>query len=88
MRLKDGFLVHSGGSESFLIPSGAVSFSGLVRGNAVLGVLLSKLEKGATREELVAALAAEYDAPVDRLRADVDKLLTELRSIDALEEGT
>ena len=86
MKLKDGFIVHAGESESFLVPAGGVAFSGLVKGNAVLGELLALLEKGASEEELTAALAAKYDAPAERLHQDVETLLTELRGIGALEE--
>ncbi len=85
MKLKDGFLVHSNDSESFLIPSGGVAFSGLVKGNAVLGTLLARLEQGATEDELTAALAEKYDAPAERLAQDVRRFLNELRAIGALE---
>ena len=86
MKLKEGFIVHSTDSESFLVPAGGVGFSGIVKGNAVLGDILACLEKGATEQEMTDALCEKYDAPAEKLRGDVDKVIAELRNIGALEE--
>ena len=85
MKLKEGFIVHSTDSESFLVPAGGVGFSGLVKGNAVLGDILKLLEKGATAEELTKALGEKYDAPPEKLRRDVDRAIRSLREIGAIE---
>ena len=44
------------------------------------------LKEGTTKEELLQKLADTYDAPVEKLEADLDKILEKLRSIDAIEE--
>ncbi len=86
MKLKENFIVQTIEDEAMLVPLGGETFCGIVRGNAVLGELLSLLEKGTTREEIVSTLAERYDAPAEVLERDADEALAELRSIGALEE--
>ena len=49
-------------------------------------LLWRHLVEGTTRDELVAALAAEYELPEDRAGADVDAFLADLRRRELLEE--
>ena len=86
MKLKDAFLVHNTDRESFLVPTGAAEFSGLVRGNAVFGRILELLTSETGEEEIVAALTEEFDANADRIGSDVNKKLSARRGIGALDE--
>lgn len=86
MKLKEEFLVHNTDRESFLVPTGAAEFSGLVRGNAVFGRILELLCSDTGEEEIVASLLEEFDAPADRIASDVKKALSALRGIGALNE--
>ena len=86
MKLKKEFLVHIAEPESFLVPTGAAAFSGLVRGNATFGRLLELLREPVSEAGLMAALREEFDADEDVIAADVKKALTALRSIGALDE--
>ncbi|MBR4121088.1 MAG: PqqD family protein [Spirochaetales bacterium] len=86
MKLKKGFITYDTEEESMLIPSGSVSFSGLVKGNRTLGAILALLKEETTESDIVAALARRFDAPRDVIAADVAKALSELRRIGALDE--
>ncbi len=86
MKLSEDFIVHISKSESILVPVGGSDFSGVVKGNAILGELLTLLQKDTTEEALVSAMLARYDAPWDVIAGDVKEALTELRSIGALIE--
>ena len=86
MILKNEFLLHCAGSETVLVPTGAAEFSGIVRGNDTLGVMLEQLRDGATEEELIACFKARYDAPEEVISADIRSALDKLREIGALEE--
>ncbi len=86
MKLKKEFIVHNTGREAMLVPTASADFYGVVKGNEVLGDILSLLGREISEEELVQAMAAQYDAPVDALARDVRKALSELRKIGALEE--
>ena len=86
MKLKKTFILHKTDTETILVPVGTSDFKGIVKGNAILGDILSLLEQGKTEAELVACMAEMYDAPVDTLEKDVKRVLEELRGIGALEE--
>ena len=86
MKLKQEFITHNTGDESLLVPTGAADFSGIVRGNRTLGVMLEMLKAETTEEELVAAMKARFDAPDGAIERDVAKTLSELRKIGAIDE--
>ena len=86
MKLKEGFIVHQENDESLLVPVGDMEFSGLVRGNNTLGVILELLKNETTEEALIAAMKDRFEAPEGAIENDVKKTLDELRKIGALEE--
>ena len=86
MKLKKEFIPHETGNESLLIPAGGAGFSGLVKGNKTLGVVLALLKEDTTEEALVKAMQERFDAPADVIEADVKKALSELRKIGAIDE--
>ncbi|MDO4803519.1 MAG: PqqD family protein [Lachnospiraceae bacterium] len=86
MKLKKGFITHSTGTESLLVSSGATEFSGLVKGNKTLGVILDLLKTDTTEEALIDTMYGRFEAPREVIAADVKKALSELRKIGALDE--
>lgn len=86
MKLKKEFIAHDTGSENLLVPAGGAGFSGLVKGNKTLGVILDLLKEDTTETEIIAAMSARFDAPEAVIARDVKKALTELRKIGALDE--
>ena len=86
MKLKKEFIAHDTGSESLLVPAGGAGFSGLVKGNKTLGVILDLLKEDTTETEIIAAMSARFDAPEAVIAGDVKKALTEFRKIGALDE--
>ena len=53
MRLKDEFLTHTSGYESYLVPSGNLEFRGLVKGNKTLGEVIELLKTDTTEAQIV-----------------------------------
>lgn len=86
MKLKKEFITHDTGSESLLVPAGGAGFSGLMKGNKTLGVILDLLKADTTEDALIAAMSARFDAPEAVITGDVKKALAELRRIGALDE--
>ena len=84
MRLKKEFLLHTDGKDTFLIPSGTASFSGVVRGNKTLNDILELLQKDVTEDEIVKSIREKYDAPDGIIERDVKKVLDSLHEIGAL----
>lgn len=86
MRLKKEFIIHDSVGEAMLVASGKAKFSGLVKGNKMFGEMLALLKRDTTEAEMVKTLRTKYEAPEGKIEADVRKVITELRRIDALEE--
>lgn len=86
MKLRPEFLVHISGNEAILVPAGKADFSGIVKGNATFGEILSLLKDGITESQIITAMCAKYDAPENVISHDVRKILDSLRGINAIEE--
>ncbi|MBR1862926.1 MAG: PqqD family protein [Ruminococcus sp.] len=85
MKLKKDFIVHETKKETMLVATGSAKFSGLVKGNKMLGEVLGLMKEDTTEAEIVRKMREKYDAPEGRIEADVHKVVTELRAIGAIE---
>lgn len=86
MKLKKEFILYNAGEETMLVPSGKAAFSGVLKGNETLGAILDLLQADTTEQAIVKAMCGEFDAPEEKIAADVRKVLSTLREIGALEE--
>ena len=85
MKLKKDFIPHESHGEVMLIATGSAKFSGLVRGNKILGEVLELLKDDTTEAEIVRKMREKYEAPEGKIEADVHKAVTELSKIGAIE---
>lgn len=71
-----------------VIPMGkaAASFNGMITLNEMGAFLWKRLEKGASREDLLAAVLAEYEVEADRALAGIDRFLSTIQEEKFLEE--
>ena len=86
MKLKDGFITHESGGEHITVTAGNTDFNGLVRSNKTAGFIIECLKEDITKEGIVEKMLEKYDAPKERMEADVEKLLATLRQIGALDD--
>lgn len=86
MKLKDGFVTHEMGGEQIMVATGGANFSGLVRSNATAAFIVECLKEETTRQAIIDTMLKRYDAPENVIAADVDMVLSKLRSIKALDE--
>lgn len=86
MKLKDGFVTHEMGGEQIMVATGDASFPGLVRSNPTAAFIVDCLKQDTTKEAIVEAMLNKYDVTEQVAAADVDKILTKLRSVGALDE--
>ena len=86
MKLKNDFIVQDIDDTQFLVPLGHEAFNGIVRSNKTAAFIVDCLKTETTKEQIVDAMCRKYDAPKERVAADVGKILEKLRSIGALEE--
>ena len=57
-----------------------------MRSNKTAAFIVNCLKEETTKEQIVDAMCAEYNAPRETIAADVEEVLNTLRSIHALEE--
>ncbi len=86
LKLNENFIVHTENDETLLVPTAEASFSGIARGNKTFSLILSFLEKGTSRDEIVRSLRERFDAPDGEIEANVDETLSQLRNIGAIDE--
>ena len=86
MKLKSDFIVQNIDDTQFLVPLGHEAFNGIVRSNKTAAFIVNCLGTETTKDGIVDAMCAEYDAPRETIAADVEEVLNTLRGINALEE--
>lgn len=86
MKLKKGFVSQKVAGRWLLVAVGNNDFAGFVQGNDTTAFIAELLQKDTTVDEMVEALYEQYDAPRETLRADLERVLDQLRSIGAIEE--
>ena len=84
MRISQNFVVYNMNEETLLVPTAEASFHGLGEGNKTVGVILNCLTKGTTEEEIVDALAAEFDGNRKEMAEDVRSVIAKLKSMGAI----
>ena len=86
MKLKSDFIVQDIDDTQFLVPLGHEAFNGIVRSNKTAAFIVDCLKEETTKEQIVDAMCRKYDAPRERIEADVEGILNKLRGIGALDE--
>lgn len=88
MRINDQFILRTIADDNILIPTGQTAFQvkGLIALSESGALLYNRLKDGCAREDLVAALTAEYDVSEDEARRDTEAFLEQMRSLKILLE--
>lgn len=88
MKVSKNFIFRNIADEHLLIPTGeaALSVKGLIALSESGSLLYQKLLESCTREDLVAALMAEYEVDEATAGADVDAFLEQMRQLNMLVE--
>ena len=81
MKIKDGFILREVAGSFIVVAVGEAvkEFNGIVNLNETGAVLWKTLEKGATKEQLVKALLAEYDVDEATAEKDVSAFIEKLQ---------
>lgn len=86
MKLNEDFIVYNTGEETLVVPTAAADFHGLVQGNKSVDTILQSLVSETTEEDIVQTMLDKYDGSEADIRADVADVLSQLRSIGAIDE--
>ena len=85
MKLKSTFITHNSGKEQLMISAGG-DFNGMVRSNSTAAEIIDMLKEDTTKEAIISAMLDKYEVEEEVLCADVDKVLSALRGIGAIDE--
>ena len=87
MKVKKDFLLKKIAGSYVVVPvrSRAVDFSGIIKLSETGAFLWKLLEKGADREELIAAILDEYLVDEETASADVDRFIARMNEVGLLE---
>lgn len=86
MKLKSNFVTQNVGDSQVMVATGTSSFNGMVKSNKTAAFIIDCLKTETTKEAIVEKMLEKYDASADVISADVEKVLTSLREIGAIEE--
>lgn len=89
MRLKTDYVLHQPREgETLAVATGEESnnFKGFMRANEAATFILKCLQEDTTEDAVLARMKEEYDADESILREDLQKIISQLREIGALEE--
>jgi len=88
MRVSDQFILRTIADENILVPTGQIAFQikGLIALSESGAMLYNRLKDGCSREDLVAALTAEYDVSEEEASRDTEAFLDQMRSMRILLE--
>lgn len=87
MNIKDGFLLREVAGNFVVMPlKGELHFGGLMTLNETGAFLWRLLEKGTSKESLLAALQEEYEVDTQTATRDLDKFLKKLGDAGVLHE--
>lgn len=85
MKIKEGYRLRKVGSNSIVVAVGGINFTGLITVNETGTFIWNMLEKGAEPDEVVEALAKEYDVNPADIQSEVYAFLEKLKGADLVE---
>ena len=87
MKLNNNFVLRQIADQWIVLPLGekTVDFSAMLTLNETGAMLWQKLEQGAEKSDLVAALLDEYDVTAEIAQADVEEFLQKLENAGCIE---
>ena len=88
MKVSDQFILRNVAGDNLLIPTGqsALYVKGLILLSESGVLLYNKLKDGCTKEDLVAALTAEYEVSEQEAALDTEEFLEKMRQLHILLE--
>lgn len=86
MRIKEGYVLRPVAGNNVVIAIGkeAINFNGIVTINGAGAFLWDKLVNGAEKDEMLAAMLAEYDIDENTAKHDIDEFLDKLNEAELL----
>lgn len=93
MKINEDFLLKEmkdaqGATTYYAIAVGktAAKFKGMVKLNETAAFIWKKIAEGLTEDEILKAVVQTYDVAEETAKADLEKIISELKGISAIED--
>ena len=86
MKLKDTFVTHQFDDTYAIVNAEKSLFNGIINANKTAGFIVECLKEDTTTEQIIEKMLSKYDAPVDVITEDVNKIVDILKDIGAIDE--
>ena len=85
MKLNKNYICSQIDGGTFIVPTSAADFQGVVRGNKTFDFIAECLQRETTEEEITEKLLARFAGDEEVIRADVAKAIRRLSEIGAID---
>lgn len=87
MKIKDDFVLRKVADSYVVVPVNQLTldFNGIINLNETGAFLFELLQKGATKQELLDKMLAEYEVSSDVAQKGIEAFLTKVKDADVLE---
>lgn len=86
MKLKDSFVTKTIKNKTLMVSTEKEVFNGIINTNDSAGFIIECLKTDTTREDIIEKMLNKYNASVEIITEDVDKVINVLKGIDAIDE--
>lgn len=88
MKIKDGYILKKVAGENIVVATGEarLSFNGIITFNEVGAEVFTRLDGTRTMCQIADEIAALYNAPKEKISADIEKLVEKMKNHGLLEE--
>ena len=86
MKLKDSFVTKTIKNKTLMVSTKKEVFNGIINTNDSAGFIIECLKTDTTREDIIEKMLNKYNASVEIITEDVDKVINVLKGIDAIDE--
>lgn len=88
MKIRDGFILKDVAGSKIVIATGEqrMNFNGVITFNEVGAEVFNLLDGTNSVEDIVAKISSDYNAPVEIVKADIEKLIEKMKKHNLIEE--
>lgn len=88
MKIKDGYIMKEVAGNNVVIATGdeRIDFRGIMMFNEVGAAVFNMLDGTNSVDEIVCAISKEYEASLETIEADVNKLIEKMKEHNLIEE--
>ena len=85
MKINPQYKLRKVGGMNIVVSTAGMDFQGIITVNETAEFIWRMLEKGAEKQEIISALAAEYNETQEKIAPDVEEFINKLKGAGIVE---